>query len=221
MRVTSAILRSEAAATNARAHFGDGYEAWARRHGLQDWEGFFSGYDETVYGAVLEDVCEADTVLDLGAGDLRLALRIADLAERVYAVEVNPVLVAGALDAIGLDLPRNLHVICANGLDVTVPPGVTMAVLLMRHCRHFEVYVERLVEAGCPRLVTNARWGMGVETIDLTQPPVAFDQVREGWYACRCGATGYVGTGSRPLGRAIEVASCPRCGESEMVGNQG
>ena len=212
--------RLDRAVEGARTQFEKGFSAWACRHGLSDWEGWFSTYDETVYEAVLRDVGGGDRVLDLGAGDLRLALRMAERAERVYAVEVNPVVVAHALDGIGLDLPRNLHVICANALDVAVPPDVTMAVLLMRHCRHFRAYVDRLVEAGCSRLVTNARWGMGVERIDLTRTPVAFDEVREGWYACRCGATGYSGTGERPLGQVTEVASCLRCGENELVGDQ-
>ena len=205
----------------AQIQFEEGFEAWAHRHGLEDWEGWFSAYDACVYEAVLKEVGDGDSGLDLGAGDLRLALRMAERAERVYAVDVNPVVLGRALDVIGLDLPRNLHVICANGLDVVVPPDVTMAVLLMRHCRHFRAYVDRLVDAGCSRLVTNARWGMGVERIDLTRTPVAFDEVREGWYACRCGATGYSGTGARPLGRVTEVASCPKCGENERVGDQG
>lgn len=211
----------EAASAHAQIQFREGFESWARRHGLEDWEGWFSPYDEVVYEAALSEVGEGDRVLDLGAGDLRLALRMAERAERVYAVEVNPVVLAGALAAIGLDLPRNLHVICANGLDLTVPSDVTMAVLLMRHCRHFRGYIERLVDAGCAKLVTNSRWGQGVETIDLTVPPVPLEHVAEGWYACRCGAVGYAGTGSRPRGPVTEVAHCPKCAAGELTGDQG
>ena len=207
-----AILRSlEEGADARRTQFRGDFAPFARRHDLGDWEGWFSPYDDGVYDAVLSHMAREDVVLEIGAGDLRLALRMAERVQKVYAVEVNPLLVAQALETIGLDLPRHLHVICSNALDLHVPSDVTVAVLLMRHCQHFATYFDRLQAAGCLWLLTNARWRTDVELIDLTTPGHAFADVREGWYACRCGATGYVGSGTRSDAAHCEVIDCPAC----------
>ena len=206
------IIRRLAACTEEnRAQFQGGLADFARLHGLVDWEGWFSPYDEETYSMVLSHIAPDDVVLEIGAGDLRLALRIAERARKVYAVEVNPLVIGPALEIIGLHLPRNLYVVCANALDFPVPPQVTVAVLLMRHCQHLQHYLYHLQAAGCRRLLTNARWRSGVEMVDLTAPRLPFEQVREGWYACRCGAVGYVGRGERPDTPAIEVSDCPAC----------
>lgn len=180
-------------------------------HDLEEWEGRFGRYDEETYQFVLERVGPEDVVIEIGAGDLYLSLRLAQQAARVYAVEVNPRLVATALYAIGFSLPRNLQVVCANALDFPLPPGLTVAVLLMRHCRHFSKYFDRLQAAGCRWLLTNARWKCGVEAINLQAPRTPFEQVNEGWYACRCGAIGHVGTGIRVDDPPVEVTDCPHC----------
>lgn len=187
------------------------WDAFAARHDFMDWEGRFHPCDDETCGLVLNGLHEEDTVLDIGAGDLRLSMQMSSRVKRVYAVEVNPLLVAEALGVLGLGLPRNLHVVCANALDVVIPRDVTVAVLLMRHCQHFGAYFTRLQEAGCLRLVTNARWKSGVEAIDLTASRMPFDALREGWYACGCGAVGYVGRGDCPQGDASEVCGCPSC----------
>jgi SAM-dependent methyltransferase len=205
------IRRLQEATEARRTQFRNGFARFADRHDLADWEGWFSPHDDQAYDAVLSHITPEDVVLDIGAGDLRLALRLAERARRVYAVEVNPLVVAQALEIIGLDLPRNLHVICSNALDVRIPIDVTVAVLLMRHCQHFATYFGRLHAAGCQRLLTNARWKDGVELIDLTAAGTAFEDLREGWYACRCGATGYVGTGTRSDAAPVEVTGCPAC----------
>ncbi len=195
------------------------FARFAEHHDLPGWAGWFSPYDEETYDAVLSQIRSDDVVFDIGAGDLRLALRMAGRAQKVVAVEVNPLLVAQALEIIGLDLPRNLHVVCANAIDTPAPPDLTVAVLLMRHCRHFRLFVDRLEAAGCRQLLTNARWRTGVESIDLTTPGLPFEDVHEGWYACRCGATGYVGTGARPDAAPVEVMACPACSVPESGGN--
>jgi SAM-dependent methyltransferase len=206
------VIRRLAASTEEkRVQSREELTGFAARHDLSDWEGWFHPYDDETYGLVLRDINDSDTVLDIGAGDLRLALQMATRARRVYAVEVNPLLVGVALGEIGLDLPRNLHVICANALDVPIPPDVTVAVLLMRHCQHFAAYFDRLQAAGCQRLITNVRWKSGLEVIDLTSPRVPFDRAQEGWYACRCGEVGYVGQGERSEESAVEVFDCPSC----------
>ena len=181
------------------------------RHNLCDWEAVFSPYDDPTYAWVLEHVHDQDTVLEIGAGDLRLALQLAGRAKAVYAVEINPQLVATALETIGSALPHNLYVTCANALDLAIPVGVTVAVLLMRHCQHLAHYFDLLQKAGCQRLITNTRWKSGVEVIDLRKERLPFEEVEEGWYACRCGAVGYVGEGTLCEAPPFEVLNCPHC----------
>ncbi len=207
----SALARLKAHTEAHRIQFREDFAPFARLHGLEDWEGWFSPYDEEVYSRVLAWVGDEDVVLEIGAGDLRLSLRLAERTRRVYAVEVNPVLVALALEDVAFELPRNLFVICANALDFPVPPEVTVAVLLMRHCRHFGMYFTRLREAGCRWLITNARWKTSVERIDLQAPRLPFSNLKEGWYACSCGAVGYVGQGDNPDSPPVEVSGCPSC----------
>jgi hypothetical protein len=192
----------------------DAWGSFEARHELLDWESWFHPGEPGVHAQVVARLQPEDVVLDLGAGDLRLAQQMAGSVLRVYAVEVNPLLVGEALARIGLDLPRNVHVVCSNALDFPVPPGVTVGTLLMRHCQHFAAFFERLRASGCRRLLTNARWKSGVEEIDLQAHRVAFSEVTEGWYACRCGAVGYVGQGEQPLSVAVEVAGCPVCASS-------
>jgi SAM-dependent methyltransferase len=205
------LHRLEAHTEARRGQLDAGFASFARLHGLVDWEGWFSPYDEETYDTVLRHIQPDDVVLEIGAGDLRLALRIAERARRVYAVEVNPLVVGPALEDIGLCLPRTLHVTCANALDIPIPPGVTFAVLLMRHCQHFGQYFDQLQTTGCQRLLTNARWKSSVEVVDLTASRLHFKRVHEGWYACRCGAVGYVGSGARTDAPPIEVVDCPAC----------
>ena len=182
-----------------------GEDAWARA---------WAPYDEPTYAQVLAHLSPADVVLDIGAGDLRLARRMAVRVRRVYAVEVQAQVVAQGLRQ--GPLPRNLHVIAGDARTLPVPPGVTVGVLLMRHCPDVGVYVEMLTRAGAARLITNARWGLGVEVVDLEAPRVPFAAVAMGWYACRCGATGFIpGPPERLtpalLDRIYEVYDCPAC----------
>ena len=215
----SVISRLEADVEGKRTQFQEGFESFAARHELTDWEGWFSPYDEETYDLVLHNIAQDDVVIEIGAGDLRLALQLAERARRVYAVEVNALLVGAALQAIGFDLPRNLLVICANALDISFHLDITVAVLLIRHCQHFGRYVDKLRAAGCQRLLTNARWKSGVESIDLTRLGIPFGEVSEGWYACRCGAVGYVGPstllrtgqGEQSDSPPVEVIDCPAC----------
>lgn len=209
------IHRLKESTEERRAQFCEGFARFAARHELDDWEGWYSPYEEEIYQAVLDRIDGEDVVLDIGAGDLRLALCMAQRAQHVYALEVNPVVVGAALSVVGFQLPRNLHVVCANAQDAAFPRGITVAVLLMRHCRHFGHYVERLQAAGCRRLLTNARWKDGVEMIDLQVPPLPLESVEEGWYACRCGSVGYVGSGAGGEKSPLEVGTCPMCRASE------
>jgi SAM-dependent methyltransferase len=180
-----------------------------------DWEAAWAPYDEATYAAALAWVEPDDVVLDIGAGDLRFARRAAARARRVVALERQGALLAGTR-------PGNLDVVCGDALQVPYPPGITLAVLLMRHCRHFAGYVSRLRAAGCWRLITNARWGMGVELVSL-RPQAPFDSALPGWYACLCGAAGFKPgppdqlTPER-LSVAQNVEDCPRCGLARNAG---
>jgi SAM-dependent methyltransferase len=219
----SVISRLEADVEQKRAQFRKGFDVFAARHELTDWEGWYSPYGQEVYDAVLHNIENDDMVLDIGAGDLRLALRMAQRARKVYAVEVNPLVLGPALEAIGFVLPRNLMAICANTLDYPFPDDITVAVLLMRHCQHFRQYVERLRQLGCRRLITNARFKSRVEVINLAERGADFSQVHGGWYACLCGEVGFVPCPSTCAEECpddlclTQVESCPACAGDETT----
>lgn len=175
------------------------------------WEALWAPYDEETYARALAYVLPGATVLDIGAGDLRFAVRIARFARLVYAIEQNPALWTGE------PRPSNLITVCGDARALPFP-AVDTAVLLMRHCCHFGLYRRKLEAMGCVRLITNARWRMGVECIDLTVAPIPYDDLTIGWYACRCGATGFrPGATSRLTARVaetvVEVDRCPECAD--------
>jgi len=182
------------------------------------WEAAFAPYDEGTYADALAYLRADDVVVDIGAGDLRFARRAAAGCRRVYAIERRADLLRRGLQG---EYPPSLTVICADALTLPVPPGVTVGVLLMRHCRHFREYAAKLAAAGARRLVTNARWGLGVECVDLAQPRGVY-AADLGWYACACGAVGFAPGAADPwngdpLAPASEVAACPQCaGSAEM-----
>lgn len=174
------------------------------------WERAWAPYDEATYQAVLTRVRPSDVVLDIGAGDFRLAQRIAPYARFVYGVEQNRRLFPKRAG-----LPANLALLWADARNIPFPP-VTVGVLLMRHCRHFWLYAQKLRDSGCRRLFTNARWGMGVEEIDLEADRLPFTAVSMGWYACNCGAVGFLPGPAELLTPELEktiheVTNCPNC----------
>ncbi len=180
-----------------------------------DWEYQWAPYDLPTYQAVLEQLCPDDVVLDIGAGDLRLARHMAAIVRKVYAVEINPAVLAQG-SAQGEPLPINLVTICADAKTIDFPPEVNVAILLMRHCTHFMEYANKLRDIGCQRLITNARWRMSVETVDLFAPQIKFERVKIGSYACWCGAVGFKDGPVElltPENNAIihEVIDCPNC----------
>lgn len=181
--------------------------------GLDVWEQLWAPYDETTYQAVLDVVEPQDCVLEIGAGDLRLAWRLAQLTRHVYAIELQPELLPSELTT---RLPENLSILVGDARSLLYPPGLTVAVLLMRHCTHFQLYATRLRQASCRRLITNARWRMSVEVIDLQTTRQPFQEFAFGWYACWCGATGFKPGPPEDLTPEIEawtweVADCPAC----------
>ena len=182
----------------------------------RDWERMWAPYDQKTYFAVLAEIRPDDIVLDIGAGDLRLTREIAKLARRVYAYELHVAIVKDAL--FENPLPENLSCVICDALWMPFPSGVSAAVLLMRHCTHYRNYVEKLKSAGASRLITNVRWGFGVEVIHLDEVGIDFDQLELGWYACSCGATGFKPGPAERVDQAVldvvhEVINCPECRE--------
>lgn len=180
------------------------------------WEERWAPYDEETYARALAYVPPGAVVVDIGAGDLRFARRLAARAGLVYAVERRAELLAGA--AAWLSQVDNVRVVCADACEWPFPPGLDAAVLLMRHCAraHFALYRRRLAAAGGRWLITNARWRMGVECIDLSAPARPYACAPVGWYACRCGATGFRAGPVEALTEAAlteitEVEDCPEC----------
>lgn len=193
---------------------------------IEDWERLWAPYEEEVYDWIMARLRPGEQVLEIGAGDLRLALRMAGQGCRVVAVERQWALLAERLRALGvspgalrwerpLQVSEGLVVVWADAQSWAFPP-VEAAVLLMRHCAAFPLYVRKLRAVGCRRLFTNVRWRMGVEEVDLG-PALPPEKVPVGWYACRCGAVGFREgppelIDDAVLERVWEVEGCPSCG---------
>lgn len=183
-----------------------------------NWEALWAPYDQPTYDLVLAQLEATDIVLDIGAGDLRLARRMARLVKHVYAVEINPALITSSNPT----LPPNLTLLVGDALKISFPPHLTCGVLLMRHCTHFGIYADKLKQAGANKLLTNARWRMGVETVNLTVERPIFDQFPFGWYACLCGATGFKPgpahlINENTLRVTHEILECPNCNQKRFL----
>lgn len=175
------------------------------------WEAMYAPYDQPTYQAVLDQIQPNDIILDIGAGDLRLAQCMAEVAQKVYAIEMNDQVLDQAPT-----LPANLIAIRADARMVDFPADITTGVLMMRHCTCFGLYAEKLRAAGARRLITNARWRMGVEVLNLFAQRLPFGEAGMGWYACACGATGFKEGPAEHWSLAMdsitnEVSSCPQC----------
>ncbi|MDP2754184.1 MAG: hypothetical protein Q8P40_07315 [Nitrospirota bacterium] len=105
------------------------------KHGMKGWEIFF--YPETMhYESCLPQLSKNDVVFDAGAGDLRFDLIMSEHVKKVYAVEINPTILAGALKIIGYDMPKNLVAICGNAFGMELPCDTTVVTCLMIHRQH-------------------------------------------------------------------------------------
>ena len=177
---------------------------------MVDWERLWSPYDEHTYQQALSAICPSDVVLDIGAGDFRLAKRIADKAQLVYGIEIQIELFPKEA------MRENLILVHADAQTWPFPDDITIGVLLMRHCRHFRHYAEKLKSCGAQRLITNARWGMGVELVDLCKLREPYAAIELGWYACWCGSVGFKPGPAEMITPSIdrtihEVIDCPAC----------
>jgi hypothetical protein len=180
-----------------------------------DWEALWSPYDQPTYSAILDLIHATDVVVEIGAGDLRLARQIIQRAMKVYAVEINPmVLKLGSKPPISNF--QGLIPICADARQFDIPSDTSVGVLLMRHCLNFRLYAQKLKQAGVHRLITNARWRMGVECVRLQIERVAYSVLSIGWFACWCGAVGFKPGAVEALtpenvNAVYEVINCPVC----------
>jgi hypothetical protein len=190
----------------------------------RDWSNLWAPYDEVTYRAALAFLRPDQVVLDIGAGDLRFARRAARRVRRLVAVEQQRKIIESGL-ACG-PLPPNLTVVVADARVWPFPPGVDVAVLLMRHCADYGIYVRKLRAVGCQYLITNARWRMGVERVPLACAAV-YESERVGWYACvRCGGCGFVPGDPSRLTPEVErtivnVEGCPACTAADNVDKGG
>ena len=180
------------------------------------WEFMWAPYDQKTYQYVLEQIHNFDNVLEIGAGDLRLAIQIAKIARQVTAIEIHRDLLEQAQASYSEKIPPNLSIIAGDACKTPFPPATTLGVLLMRHCTHFALYASKLKSIGCKLLITNARWRLGVETINLQAPRESFNNVKLGWYGCQCGSVGFipgpVEDYTIELDQIVhEVSACPQC----------
>jgi hypothetical protein len=177
------------------------------------WEAKWSTYDPGTYQSVLNWIRNDDVVLEIGAGDLRLARQVAQIARSVIAIEIQSELVQKAQE---MELPHNLSLVQGDARNLPFPPGVSVAILLMRHCTNYKKYINKLCSIGCTRLITNARWRMSVELIQLDIARMSYDDLLIGWYGCDCGAVGFKpGLPSLITAELMaithEVRNCPVC----------
>ncbi len=191
-----------------------------------EWEACWAPHDEATYAWVLARLAPGERVLDIGAGDLRLAVRLAERGCVVTAIERERTVLERGLRRLGvapgsrcreiaLDIGvGHLTVVLADASAWPFPP-VESAVLLMRHCTRFGEYIARLRAVGCRRVFTNVRWRCGVEEmrLDRLRPFAAVDT---GWWACTCGAVGFAAADpalidAEALARVQDVENCPQC----------
>jgi hypothetical protein len=74
-------------------------------------------------------------------------------------------------------------------------------------------YRAKLQSSGCKKLITNARWGMDVELIDLCAARMPYTALAGGWYACACGAVGFKPDTAAVTDMVMDVQDCPACFE--------
>lgn len=181
----------------------------------------YAPYDQQTYRAVLDQLGPEDVIIDIGAGDLRLARQMARIARKVYAVEINP-LVMDQAEAFSEALPENLAPLSADARILDFPSDISTGVLLMRHCTCFRLYAEKLQKVGAARLITNARWHMDVEMVNLLVERKPFTGTGMGWYACICGGTGFKEGPAEHWTLQLdsfinEVSNCPQCMSNDQI----
>ena len=122
-----------------------------------------------------------ETVLEVGAGSGYQAAILSKLADKVYAIEIIPDLVANAkrtLDSLGID---NVEVICADGRKGW-PEGAPYDGIVVAAAAE-EVppaLVEQLVDGGRLVIPVGGRWGQSLQTLRKRGDKLEEDEL------CRC-----------------------------------
>lgn len=83
------------------------------------------------YDQMLSKIEKDDVVCDMGAGGLQFSLLASERCKKVYAVEMNPLILTIALRTIGWLLPRNLIAICADWRYFPIPEDTTKIVCMV------------------------------------------------------------------------------------------
>lgn len=185
-----------------------------------DWATQWAPYSTDTYEEALALLRPGQLILDIGAGDLRFARRAVARGCRVIAVEQQATVVERGRR--GGPLPPGLTVVVADARQWPFPAALGAAVLLMRHCADYALYVAKLRAVGCPTLITNARWRLGVEAVPLGTAG-AYSEAEIGWYACvACGRTGFTAGDPSELTAAVErrvrnVEGCPACSPAQAA----
>ena len=109
--------------------------AFQHEHGMKGWEIFYVP-EEMYYSSCLDILSRDDVVFDVGAGDMRFDLIMAEKVRKVYAIEINPTITARALNIIRYGLPPNLIAVCGNAFEMDLPSDVTVVTCLMIHRMH-------------------------------------------------------------------------------------
>jgi len=130
---------------------------------LEGWEASWAMYDEATYRDVLAHICINDIVYEIGAGICawRSAWRQLQKCSRSRDSKV----LAGSGHWLQRCTPSKPAHLSWDARAMPAPSGTTVGVLLMRHCTHFQLYAQKLKEAGAQALITNARWKLGVERV--------------------------------------------------------
>lgn len=110
-------------------------QKFQKSRGMEGWE-IFIVPESMFYEEVLSMISPDDVVFDVGAGDLRFDIMLSERVKKVYAVEINPGFLGGALNIIGYDMPRNVVAICGNAFEMELPGDVTVVTCLIIHRQH-------------------------------------------------------------------------------------
>ncbi|HVP22095.1 MAG TPA: rRNA adenine N-6-methyltransferase family protein, partial [Anaerolineaceae bacterium] len=87
------------------------------------WELMWAPYDQPTYELVLRTIRAEDEVLEIGAGDLRLAVQIARIAKWVVAIEIHPEIIERGLSNAPQGIPGNLTILPGDARLLPFPPG--------------------------------------------------------------------------------------------------
>jgi SAM-dependent methyltransferase len=111
------------------------YQLFLKKHKILGSEYWFCPED-FYYDGILQNITKKDVIFDIGAGNFQLDILMCKKAKKVYAIEIDPILISDYIKVIGYSMPKNLIIICGNGFDFPIPIDVTTVICLMIHRQH-------------------------------------------------------------------------------------